>query len=247
MQPTVTELKQEELRAYLQELGAHKVGFADLRGEQAALRQYYGEAWLAYPHAISVAVNFPRQVIEEIVDGPTLTYTRYYDALNAALDRISLYAADWLDARGFRAFPIPASQLVGETHLMGIFSHRIAARLAGLGWVGKSCSIITPDRGPRQRFCTILTDAPLSCGSPLAVRCGKCRRCTEICPAEAIKGVNWEAGQPIEERLDAPKCHAFLKRIHRTFGKEVCGRCLAVCPFGDSRPTQKGGVAYDGN
>lgn len=222
----------EELTAYLTSLGAHKVGFADLTPHTAWLEKEYGEDWLDYPRAISVAVNFPRAVLNEVADGPTLTYVRYYDALNTALDHISAYAADWLDARGYTAFPVPASQMVGENHLRGIFSHRAAARLAGLGWVGKNCSIITPDRGPRQRFCTILTNAPLPPGQPLQPRCGNCHNCADICPVQAVKGVNWQEGQPLSERLDVEVCHEFLMGIRKTFGKSVCGRCLAVCPHG---------------
>ena len=215
-------------------LGAHKAGFAALSPQRAWLEREYGGEWLDYPCAVSVAVNFPRAVLEQVAGGPTLTYVRYYDAANAALDRISLYAADWLDARGYKAFPIPASQMVGENHLRGVFSHRAAARLAGLGWVGKSCSIITPDRGPYQRFCTILTNAPLPPAQPLEPRCGDCRRCTEICPVQAVKGVIWQEGQPLNERLDVAACHEFLLGIRKTFGKSVCGRCLAVCPFGQT-------------
>ena len=221
-----------QLHDYLLSLGAHKVGFAALTPHREWLEREYGEEWLEYTCAISVAVNFPRAVLDEVALGPTLTYVRYYDALNAALDRISLYGAEWLDARGFRAYPIPASQMVGENHLRGIFSHRAAARMAGLGWVGKCCSIITPDRGPRQRFCTIMTDAPLPASKPMEPRCGFCRRCTDICPVQAIKGVTWRDEQPLSERLDVAVCHEFLMGIRKTFGKSVCGRCLAVCPFG---------------
>ncbi|MCL1817169.1 MAG: hypothetical protein FWG43_06185, partial [Clostridiales bacterium] len=151
----------EDLREYLFAQGAHKVGYADLSLRKEWCEKEYGEEWLDYTSAISVAINFPRAVLNEVALGPTLTYVRYYDTVNTELDRISLYCAEWLDTRGYKAYPIPASQMVGENHLRGIFSHRAAARMAGVGWVGKCCSIITPDRGPRQRFCTIMTNAPL--------------------------------------------------------------------------------------
>lgn len=225
----------EELRAYLASWGAHKVGFADLTPHRSWLELEYGEAWLDYPRAISVAVNFPRQVLDEVADGPTLTYVRYYDVVNASLDNITIYCADWLDSRGYRAFPVPASQKVGETHLRGIFTHRAAARLAGLGWIGKSCALITPDRGPRQRFCTIMTDAPLPTATPMEPRCGSCTKCVEICPVQALHGVNWQEGQPLSERLDVQACNDLLTSIRKTFGKSCCGRCLAVCPHGKAK------------
>ena len=221
-----------DLREYLLGLGAHKIGYADLTQHQDVLEREYGGEWLGYSCAISVAINFPRAVLDQVALGPTHTYVRYYDAINVQLDHISLYCVQWLDERGFKAFPIPASQMMGENHLCGIFSHRAAARLAGLGWVGKSCSIITPDRGPRQRFCTVMTDAPLPPGKPLAPRCGSCRKCTEICPVQAIKDTLWQEDQPLSARLDVAACHEFLMGIRKTFGKSVCGRCLAVCPVG---------------
>jgi len=229
-----------ELRAYLFSLGAHKVGFADLISHQEWIDREYGEEWRDYPRAISIAVNFPRAVVDQVSLGPTLTYVRYYDVVNAALDHLSLYGAEWLTVRGFKAFPVPASQMVGESHLRGIFSHRAAARLAGLGWVGHNCSIITPDRGPRQRFCTIMTDAPLPAGLPLASHCNSCRRCADICPVQAIKGVEWQEGQPLSERLDVEACFEFLIGIRKSFGKSVCGRCLAVCPVGGERSEDRG-------
>lgn len=222
----------EQLRSYLLNLGAHKVGFADLRSYQAWIEHEYGDSWRDYPFAVSVAINFPRAVLDEVRDGPTLTYVRYYESLNTSLDRISAAGAEWLDAQGYSAYPIPASQMTGEHHLRGIFSHRAAARLSGLGWIGKSCSLITPDRGPRQRFCTIMTDAPLPGGEILKPRCGACTNCADICPVRAIKGEPWQEDQPLAERLDAASCHDFLMGIRKTFGKSVCGRCLAVCPYG---------------
>ena len=226
----------ESLREYLLFIGAHKVGFACLTPHKKWLEREYGAEWVDYPYAISIAINMPRAILKELSLGPTLTYLRYYDAANTALDHISLYGAEWLDARGFKAYPIPASQMIGENHLRGIFSHRAAARLAGLGWVGKNCSIITPDRGPGQRFCTIMTDAPLPGAEPLTPRCGSCRCCTDICPVQAVKGVLWQEEQPLSERLDVAACHEFLLGIRKTFGKSVCGRCLAVCPYGNQRP-----------
>ncbi|MCL1974893.1 MAG: 4Fe-4S dicluster domain-containing protein [Firmicutes bacterium] len=225
----------EELSAYLFTLGAHKVGFADLKPHRQWLESVYSQQWQDYPYAISVAVNFPRAVINEVAFGPTLTYVRYYDALNTALDHIGFLGAEWLDTRGYKAYPIPASQMMGENHLQGIFSHRATARIAGLGWVGKSCSIITPDRGPRQRFCTIMTNAPLPAGQPLQPRCASCNLCTQICPVQAIKNVIWQEEQPLSERLDTAACYEFLLGIRKTFGKSVCGRCLAVCPFGKDK------------
>ena len=86
------------------------------------------------------------------------------------------------------AYPIPASQRNGRDRMQSIFSHRMAAHLAGLGWIGKNCCLITPIAGPRVRLVTVLTDAPLPPGSPMDSRCGDCTACVDACPPHAIKG-----------------------------------------------------------
>jgi hypothetical protein len=66
--------------------------------------------------------------------------------------------------------------------LKDVRAHKLAAHLAGLGWIGKSCLLLTEQFGPRVRFVSVLTDAPLEAGSPLDKPCGKCQVCIDACP-----------------------------------------------------------------
>jgi len=232
MKNTTNKSLSEELYRLIISQGADICGFADLNQEQEMLNLEYGDAWKDYPCAISFAINFPHAVVDQLLDAPTLTYLAWYDKINDKLNEIALLTSNWLEARGYRAFPIPASQRAGEDKLSAIFSHRAAARLAGLGWIGKSGNLNTPDRGPRQRFTTILTDAPLVTGKPMEKDCGTCTACRDICPAKAILGVNWAPDQDMKERLDPEACDRYLNEMRHTFGKRICGLCLAVCPWG---------------
>src|SRR4030042_5597859 len=108
--------------------------------------------------------------------------------MNARLDDIALRLSNLLVSDGLAAYPIPASQRNGRDRMQSIFSHRMAAHLAGLGWIGKNCCLITPIAGPRVRLVTVLTDAPLAPGSPMDSRCGDCTACVDACPPHAIKG-----------------------------------------------------------
>ncbi|MCD4670919.1 MAG: hypothetical protein K8S14_10795, partial [Actinomycetia bacterium] len=68
-------------------------------------------------------------------------------------------------------------------------SSRYAAVLAGLGQMGWSGCVITPEFGLRQRFVAIVTDVPLEPtplydGNPL---CKKCFRCVDACPVKAVE------------------------------------------------------------
>jgi len=66
-----------------------------------------------------------------------------------------------LESHGSKSFPVPASQIIDEEKLLGVFSNKMAAHLAGLGWIGKSCLLVTPEAGPRARWATVLTQAAL--------------------------------------------------------------------------------------
>ncbi len=65
---------------------------------------------------------------------------------------------------------------------------RIAAYLCGLGEIGYSKMLLTPEFGPRQRIGIIITEAelepdPIYNGTPL---CNRCMACVNACPGHAI-------------------------------------------------------------
>ena len=227
----------EELKRQLAELterwGGDLFGVADLDEIADAIAEEYGDQFKDLTKAISAAVFFPKSVVNELAQGPTHTYLRYYDTINARLDDIALRINNFIQKKGYQTFPIPASQRVSESKLAGIFSHRLAAHRAGLGWIGKNCSLINPEVGPRLRLVTVLTDAPLPADRPLENRCGECTLCREACPPGAIKGIAFRADGSLNERFDAAACHNYLSNMRHSFGKRVCGRCLAACPWGN--------------
>lgn len=234
-----------ELRKRLEEIsrenGATLFGVADLLPHQEYIREIYGPSLLDYPRAISIGVPYPREVVNQLLQGPTHTYLYYYKILNTKLDDIALQVAVALEAEGYRSFPVPASQRVTDDRLAGIFSHRMAAHLAGLGWIGRNSSLITPAYGPRLRLVTILTDATLAGDAPFEGEgCGDCMRCVAACPSGAITGEPFRREDPLEKRFIGHLCDEHLSRVRNTFGKRICGKCLASCPYG-LEPEGKGG------
>jgi epoxyqueuosine reductase QueG len=136
-----------------------------------------------------------------------------------------------LQREGYRAMPIPASKRVDDERICAVFSHKLAAHLAGLGWIGKSCLLVTPEAGPRVRWITVLTDAPLtSTGEPMATRCGSCRQCVDICPVQAFTGEPFRDHELREVRYDARKCEQYFDALKNPDKPAVCGMCLYVCP-----------------
>lgn len=227
-----------ELTALVKEkaefFGADICGIADLSEYAETVRNLYGDRFDGLSRAVSFGVYLPRPVCDEVLEHPTHTYLAYYDIANSLLNQVGLRLNNYLVKQGFRAYPIPASQRLGARD-GGLFSHRMAAQLAGLGWIGKSCNLVTEEAGPRIRLGTVLTDAPLIADVPGKNRCGSCSLCEEACPAHAITGKAFDPGDELSERFDFHRCDSYLSEVRQTFGKRICGRCVAVCRFGKTK------------
>lgn len=217
--------------------GAAYFGVADLGPAAAFIREENGPLAASFPLAVVVGIAVPKTLVLALAEpeadpGILAAYDRYvYHVCTPLLERMTLKIAGLIERAGYRALPVPASQRVPGKNLCGFFSHKLAANLAGLGWVGKSSLLVTPKEGPRVRWCTVLTDAPLTAGSPLSRDCGKCNRCAEACPAGAIKGRAFDPREPRSLRVDVQKCEEYRNRLAAVHGVRTCGLCLAVCPF----------------
>lgn len=244
VKPEDIQLK-EQLREMAESWGADLFGVADLQGAMPYLLSEFGPYLKGLDRAVSMAVCFPREVIDQLLEGPTHTYLHYYRVVNVRLDDLGLRAAIWLQNHGYRAFPVPSSQRVTRDKLAGVFPHRLAARLAGLGWIGKSSSLITLKYGPSIRLVTVLTDASLPADQPVDCRCGECVRCVEACPPRAIRGAAFDPDMDPRERLAPELCDQYQNEVRSRFGKRVCGVCLAVCPWGKPKRTGGKGGADD--
>jgi epoxyqueuosine reductase QueG len=171
-----------------------------------------------------------------------LTYRHHgYNLVNQRLDHTASRVAAVLQQAGYRALPVAASQTVDDERICATFSHKMAASLAGLGWIGRSCLLVTPDAGPRVRWATVLTDAPLlPTGSFTGQQCGSCRECVDICPMQAFSGEPYRLGEPREVRFAAEKCQRYFDDLEAAGRPPVCGLCLYICPNGRNR-SQGGG------
>ncbi|MBQ9756885.1 MAG: epoxyqueuosine reductase [Clostridia bacterium] len=214
-------MMKKKIEEFLIESGAGDVGFCRLDPQENPF---------GLGHAVSFVIPLSKAVIDGIDKEPTHTYFHHYRTVNTLIDNLALKAGLILAKEGFDYAAIPASQSVNG--LQGIFSHKYAAALSGLGTIGKSGLFLSEKFGPGVRLGTILTDFPFETenASPKSV-CGNCRICVDSCPAMAIRGEEWKSGEPRDKIIDAKACSDYMKKEFQHIGRGVvCGICMKVCP-----------------
>lgn len=222
--------------------GADFCGVADLSPAHDAILTQGGPVIAAYPRAISVGIVLLHTIVDQLPHranrAVAVNYRHHsYEVINQRLDLFVSRVSSLLQREGYQALPVPASKRVDDERICAAFSHKLAAHLAGLGWIGKSCLLVTPEEGPRVRWATVLTDAPLPVtGKPMEERCGSCNLCVEICPVHAFTGEAFLTSDPREKRFDAGKCDRNFAAMRKKDAElAVCGLCLYVCPYGQHR------------
>jgi len=236
------DLDEVTLRAMLESLardmGATYFGIANLTPARQVISEQGAEFLARFPRAVSHGFVLMDGIVDTLFDHQNIAvlhnYWYYvYRIVNPRLDSISLMLAQSLEKAGFQAFVVPSSQTVDRTKLTGVFSHKLAAHLAGLGWIGKSALLITPEHGPRVRWGTVLTDTPFESGVPMDEKCSDCYECVNACPAHAFTGQAFDKHKTRREIFAAEACDRYLSKrenLHR-----ACGICVYVCPFGRNK------------
>lgn len=228
----------EDLKDITVRQGIDYLGIADTTLAADAIREQGGDVVAAFPRAVSMGIILPHAVVDQLPlrSDPDVAanYLHHaYYVINLRLDQVNSLVSSELQRRGYRPLPIPTKEHQDEERLCAMFSHKLAAHLAGLGWIGKSCLLVTPEAGPRVRWTSVLTDAPLEpTGEPMEERCGKCRECVDICPVGAFTGRNFVDSEPRELRYEARACRDYFVRLEEEGRPPACGLCLYVCPFG---------------
>ncbi|HUV39571.1 MAG TPA: 4Fe-4S binding protein, partial [Planctomycetota bacterium] len=190
----------EQVKARARELGADLVGIAPVERFAGAPLRMSPEGLLPGARCVVVCGIHHLDAAVELGGDPTPhecgPYHSQTDAQNPMLDDLSFQLGRFLEARGFRTVPISASNIWRYNAYKDLavdfapdLAHRYAAAAAGLAEIGWSGLALTPEFGPRCRFVSVVTDAPLEpspmyAGEPL---CDKCMQCVETCPTDAFR------------------------------------------------------------
>lgn len=183
-------LSANELKEQIQALGADLVGVA--RADSPLLGEHGEDPEKLLPGAQSL-ISFGVALNRTAVCSGNMRLNRYdsmcvYERLN----HISLETSRILTKEGAKAVsvsPYLPVDMAGESKGMkGDVNHKTAAAIAGLGSIGLSRLLLTPEFGPFVRLGTIVTDASLSADQILDENpCEDCDACRMACPVDAIK------------------------------------------------------------
>jgi epoxyqueuosine reductase len=154
-----------------------------------------------------------------------------------------------------------ADRLRDEYGLRSRPTHRVplkpAAALAGLGHIGRSTLLITPDWGPRVRLVGLLVDAELTPDVPFArdlcaeqPRCRERSLCIAACPYRAIAPGD-SLGVPPGQKVKLERCvvhHVIDHQITKPWDRFIrratergfmeCTLCNLACPYGEGNETK---------
>jgi epoxyqueuosine reductase len=231
-------LLDERLDEISREFGADYYGIADLSQAKDFIFQQGGDIVKSYPRAISMGIILLDTIVNQLPNRfekfVAVNYRHHtYDIINLRLDLIASHLSSIIQKEGHNALPIPASERYDDERICAVFSHKLAANLAGHGWIGKNCLLITPEAGPRVRWTTILTDAPINPSKKLLENnCGECTDCVDSCPVSAFTGETFRVEDNREVRYDAKKCEKYFDIMEEAGKIPVCGLCIYNCPHG---------------
>lgn len=217
----------EFLMIWTKKLGAHSVGFTQLKETHYYSHKGRGEAYgkpisahLSY--AIAFTVEMSHKSLQYNPQAPVVMESaqQYMEAA-----KIAIQLASFLRQLGYEA----------RAHIDANYTLICppVAMEAGLGTIGRMGLLMTPDLGPRVRIGVVSTNLefPVMEKQPdfnyMIDFCNRCKKCADNCPSQAIPKYELRADvkQP-RWQINHEKCFSLWCKL----GTD-CGRCVAVCPF----------------
>jgi len=181
-----------------------------------------------YPGTKSVITIAKREIESTLFSKSAVAYTFATEMILAEVYRLTIEMIISLEKKGVVAIPVPSEpyEYWNEKEMTGkgILSLKHAARLCGLGVIGKSTLLINRKFGNLIRLGAILTDAELE-GDPLEdfnFCKDSCNLCLKNCPVDAMDGTS------VMQKKCRPNSSITNKKGYSLY---TCNSCRKVCPY----------------
>lgn len=218
----------EEAKRFAKSRGADLVGMHPSRNLQKRPKDHKPQECLPSARAIvSIALRLNYAPVENLPKSRR-GYTLNYHIVNRRLGDIAYEISRFLEDHNYETIPFVVGS--DQKTLFGDISHKHVAYTAGLGQFGLNNLLLTPKYGPRVRFASVLTNAPLNPDSLFeGSLCDERGECVKICPCGALEEALKNYSRSRGWRIDKQKCHHYLYMV---LDDLMCGLCIKACPIG---------------
>ncbi|WP_321422119.1 4Fe-4S binding protein [uncultured Methanobacterium sp.] len=203
----------EEFEDYARSIGINSIGYTQITPELLIQDKF-----IQYPNTIVLNMEMNKEIIER-EPGPEAQ--KLNDAAYAKLADLTYKLSDYLRQHGF------ATEVAHPYE--GVVNFSALGQKAGLGYIGQSGLLISPELGPRQKVSAIfvsIANLPHSLGTDhswIPDYCDKCGKCVRACPEKALIEKETCCGTK-ETELVQKKCIGCI---------QGCTYCIEACPFTD--------------
>jgi arsenite methyltransferase len=195
---------------------AHSIGIKNIGYAQITPELLIKDRFIQYPNTIVLTMEMDKEIIEATT-GPEAH--KLNDSAYKKLATISYKLSDYLREHDY------ATEVAHP--YSGVVKFSQLGEKAGIGWIGQSGLLITPELGPRQKISTIFVSAanlPTTDNNEhswIIDYCKKCGKCIKACPEKAIIEKETCCG---ENEIE------FIQELCIGCSKG-CTSCIEECPF----------------
>jgi epoxyqueuosine reductase QueG len=224
------------------------------------------------PTAKSAIVMGVAHTLGSVYAPDIMLWTRSKMQTSRLLDQTAEKLGRRLEREGFLTLPISADKPVEifendpetgkkfrQTRAAAFLSFKHAAVSCGMGVIGRNNLLLTPEFGPHQRLCAIVSEAPLEPDPEKNFDlCRGCDRCIKACPSGALKPdhydvdlcfVYWSMGFKRLPPASIRKWPGYIRMLRRHMQQhdflvesgqayitdvDYCIECMRACPVGEN-------------
>ena len=202
---------------------AHSIGIKDIGYVWITPDLLIGDKFIQYLNTIVLSMEMDNAILET----PSgMKAQKLNDSAYKKLGDISYKLSDYLRENGY------ATEVAHPYG--GVVKFSKIGQKAGLGWIGQSGLLISPELGPKQKISAIfvsILNLPTNDHNEhswITDYCEKCGKCIKACPEKALIEKETCCGEKETE---------FIKELC-TGCNQGCTSCIIECPFNQKEYTR---------